>query len=331
MYNLVIQSFGNEKEYRRAILTILSFFAHTLTCSDLIRIFLFTDNNEYFKIRINDVRIFYIDLTGNMIRDMRGNIDFLHRMKIAIIEESFKRSGGNLIYADSDTFFILNPLELADKLSEKVSFMHQWEYYFSELESLPLPSGEIFRLFFKQTVLKTFTLPDGSSITILPGMSSWNAGVMMLHSDHVKFLPAVYSLTDEFYSLSKIHASEQYAFSIILGVNTSIHPCNSINYHYWYRVEKQIIDQFLEKNIDDDFSKLAMNQKIEKALYWTKQLPGFINHHILLIRDRAIQAFNEDKFRDGYLNALKAFLKNPVDFKFLMDVLYHTQRHIFHK
>src|SRR5688500_15091363 len=104
--SLVIQSFGRENEYKRAILTVLSFYANCSLPDEQTRLMLFTDRPEYFSSYLSGLPVDFILLTPEKIKEMRGNIDFLHRMKIAVIEEAFDKTGGNIIYADSDTFFV---------------------------------------------------------------------------------------------------------------------------------------------------------------------------------------------------------------------------------
>jgi hypothetical protein len=88
--NLVIQSFGRDNEYRRAILTILSFYAHSSLKREETKVLLFTDMPAYFSTFLEGLPVEYVLLTPEKIKSMRGEIDFLHRMKIAVIEEAFK-------------------------------------------------------------------------------------------------------------------------------------------------------------------------------------------------------------------------------------------------
>jgi hypothetical protein len=327
--NLVIQSFGNEKEYRRAIFSILSFMAHTSLENEQRKILVFTDNVDFLKKFLPGKSLIFIQLTESKIREMQGKIKFLHRMKITVIDEAFQYLDGNLIYSDSDSFFTGNPATLFHSLGPANVIMHKHEYEFLKLQHLPLPSGEPFIRFYNQIISKSFQLPDKSYIEIKPDMSSWNAGVMMLHKNHAKLLPDVYSLTDQFYELTENHASEQFAFSVILQLKNIIGTCDSINYHYWYRTEKEIMDQWLIKNIDSDFAILPEDRKIDKVTLWTNILPAYINQHQLMLRDKAIQAFNNDDFNTGYKYAFRVLVKDPFSLKFVKDVLYHSKRFIF--
>jgi hypothetical protein len=327
--NLVVQSFGRENEYRRATLAILSFIAYIKKPIDETKIFLFTDNPGYFESHLKGLPIYYILLTPEKIRQMRGAIDFLHRMKIALIEEAFSLTNGDLLYADSDAFFIADPSYWMDQVSEEQSFMHVHEYHFESLRNMELPGGKIFRDFLHLIESKNFVLADGRGLKITAKHSSWNAGVMLFHSSHKNLLPDVYALTEQFFPFVKIYASEQYAFSIILEENTKLKSCEQMVYHYWYRVKKVIADEFLSKKLTSDWAGLSLDKKIELAKEWTLQLPRLFESHVLSLKDNSVQELNKNHFRKGYSWALKAAGKGAMtDVQFIKDVLYHAKRQL---
>jgi hypothetical protein len=323
--NLVLQSFGRENEYKRAIFTILSFYAFSSLPVEKTRVILFTDQPNYFQYFLQSLPVQYILLTKEKILQMRGKIDFLHRMKIALIEEAFSISEGAIIYADSDSFFIADPVPMVKELSPAKSCMHVWEYELESLKNAALPAGQTALAFYELILSRTFQLADGSEVKYPLNSSSWNAGIMMFHADHSKFIPDVYALTDQFYPPTLNHASEQYAFSLVLKHRTEIMPCDSVIYHYWYRVKKQIIDSFLAGRITANWGQQSMSKKVKQVKDWCLILPGYLEKHILTVKDNAIQSFNKRHFRKGYSYALKALLRKPLDFHFLKDVLYHSK------
>ena len=324
--NLAVQSFGREYEYRRAILTVLSFYVYTSAPVMQTRVILFTDRPEYFKPFFGGLPIEYVLLTEDKIKKMRGGINFLHRMKIALIEEALEKTEDALIYTDSDSFFIGDPLPLVKQLSPKKSFIHLWEYEMESMREAELPAGQTARAFVRLIESSVFELADGSEVRYPLNSSSWNAGSMMLHPYHLQFIPDVYKLTDQFYPPTLSHASEQYAFSLILQQRTEIAPCDSVIYHYWYRTKKQIIDLFLAERLTANWAEKTLAQKLKEVKGWCKKMPDHFTHHVLTIKDNAIQLFNKHQYLNGYKYALKAVCKNPLDVHFLRDVLYHTKK-----
>ncbi|HEY5824260.1 MAG TPA: hypothetical protein VIT44_07845 [Cyclobacteriaceae bacterium] len=319
---LVTQSFGRENEYRRVIFMIWSFWAQFSVSAKVI---LFTDRPDYFQSYFSGFEIEYIQLTSDKIKQMRGDIDFLHRMKIALIEEAFRMSDGNLLYADSDTFFTADPSPLLEKISRSNAFMHTREYAFESIRQMPLPAGKTFRAFVSLIDENVFNLADGSTLKITADQSSWNAGVMMFHQSHADLLSDVFSLTDQFYPTTQNHASEQYAFSVVMQNKLVLDSCEKVIYHYWYRIKKEIMDIFLEKNLRD-FLKFSIDQRITLIKKWTIELPLLFERHVLTLRDQSIQSFHENNFKKGYGFALRAMMKNPFDYTFIKNLVYHTKR-----
>jgi hypothetical protein len=326
MTNLVVQSFGKENEYKRAVFTILSFYAYCSSSPNETRVILFTDKPNYFQCFLQNLPVEYVLLSSDKIRQMRGKIDFLHRMKIALIEEAFGMIDGNMLYADSDTFFIADPSFLVRQVSSSKCYMHLLEHEFESLRDLPLPAGKTFRAFVSLIESKSFSLTDGTTLQVKPRHVSWNAGVMMLHPTHRRFIPDVYTLTDQFYPPTQNHACEQYAFSIILQENIEVIPCNEVIYHYWYRVKKQIIDLFLKDKISPAWLKFPLDTRIAEVQTWTQLLPNILDNHVLMVRDNAIQAFNKDNFLKAYRYSIRAWFKDPFEVDFIKDILYHTKR-----
>jgi hypothetical protein len=329
MCNLILQSFGRENEYKRAVFTILSFYTHSTLPLTETKVILFTDKPDYFDRYLKGLPVSFILLTQEKIKTMRGNIDFLHRMKIALIEESFTLTKGSIFYTDSDCFFITDPASILHQVSERRAFMHLMEYPFvKEVED----KTATYENFYELIISQKFILSNGSILQVKPQHYSWNAGVMVFHPSHARFIPDVYCLTDQFYPGSQSHASEQYAFSLILQENLELGACDHIVYHYWYRVKKQIVDIFLNKELTSGWSNMDLQIKLADVKRWTQLLPSLFESHILMIRDHAIQAFNKNNFSEGYKWTAKAIMKNPFNARsFLKDVFYHTRRQLMQK
>ncbi len=325
--NLVMQSFGRENEYKRAILAIYSFYAH-YGWPSAARVILFTDKEAYFKPYLEPFPIDYIFLSEEKIRSMRGEIDFLHRMKIALIDEAMQLSDDNILYVDSDTFFIADPRSMETRITPGTAFMHLKEYDFESLKDKALPAGKTFRAFYQLLRSNQFDLADKKRITIPTTAISWNAGVMAFHRSHHALLKDVYLLTDQFYPLTNNHASEQYAFSIVLQQRLNVLACDDVVYHYWYRIEKQIADLWAAQHINDAWRSKPLSERLTEIKHMTTVFPGLFQDHILMLQDRAIQAFNVDDFKTARKWALRAWLRKPWDIHFLRDVLYHVRRSV---
>jgi hypothetical protein len=259
---------------------------------------------------------------------MRGSIDFLHRMKIALIEEAFQLyPDANIRYVDSDTFFTADALTWMESFQPGRSFMHLLEYQFEECRNMPLPAGETFRAYLKFLEENKFRTSKGEE-KFGARSESWNAGVMGLPAEVSAWIPDVYAITEQAYPMTLNHASEQYAFSLILQTRTKLTPCDQYVYHYWYRVKKQIVDLLLVDAFSTDFQSATLQEKLRIAKLLTQQLPDIFEQHILMLRDNAVQAFTDNRFSEGYRHALRALRKSPFNPQFIKDVLHHAKRHL---
>jgi len=326
--SVIIQSYGSEAEYKRAIFSIWSFYAYVKLPIEQTQVILFTDHPDYFSVYLKELPVKYILLTPEKLKNMRGKIDFVHRVKIAAIDESFNYCSGNLLYIDSDTFFIDDATPILKRISANHTFMHKNEYQLKELKSLKLPAGETFHIWYDYVMSKSFQLTDGTTIQISPNQSSWNAGVIILHLSHRALLRDVYSLTDDFFPHTQNVGCEQYAFSIVLERNTSVEPCENFVYHYWLPIKKKIVDLFLDTRITLTWANQTLSEKGRIIKEWSLVLPNFIENHVYMIQYKAIQAFHDDKFLKGYAFALKALAKRPLFLNFYSEIGYHVKRNL---
>ena len=117
----------------------------------------------------------------------------------------------------------------------------------------------------------------------------------------------------------------------MLQTQTELKPCEEVIYHYWYRTKKQITDHFLDKELAA-LKEASLEKKLDTVRTWTKELPALFLKHEFMLRDNAIQAFNENRFREGYRWTFRALTKAPFSDKdFVRDVLYHTKRFVSKK
>lgn len=318
---LVIQSYGSVVEYRRAVLTVLSFYAFS---GEEVSTILFTDNPSFFTPYLQGLPVKYSVIDEERLKTMRGRIDFTHRVKICVIEEALRMAQQTVLYADSDTFFTSDAKPFLMAANGSKVFMHEPEYEFRELRQRSLPAGKTFHAFLD--LVESNTISGISDERISANMTSWNAGVMILPRSAQEFLPDVYRLTELFYPATGNHASEQYAFSIVLARHFTIAPCAEIVYHYWYRMKKQVVDRVLSERFSRNFTQHSKAEKYLAIRKLSLELPSLLEKHIWIVRDASLQSFHENHFSDGYRYAAQALLRNPVHFPFIKEVLYHTKR-----
>ena len=96
--NLVLQSFGRESEYKRAILATLSFYAFSSLPVDQTKVLLFTDQPEYFKKYFEDLVSKNITVVKNKDPDYPENLKLISDAPLVLyVRGSIKKSDQNAV------------------------------------------------------------------------------------------------------------------------------------------------------------------------------------------------------------------------------------------
>ncbi|ACU04180.1 hypothetical protein [Pedobacter heparinus] len=324
MKNFVILSYGSETEYRRAIFTILSLFSWTEDYSDKYRVLLYTDRPDFFFSYLAPVSVNYVTLSSEKLKEMMGETGFIHRRKVAVIDSTFENyPGEDLIFVDSDTFFISCPSILMHAFKREESYMHVREFtlkesigVFANYQMVEFPKS------FIQYISETEFLIAGTIEKFNQDDYSWNSGLIGLSSDFAKYMQYVFKLTDLFYSNSKWFISEQLAFSLLLQRQTTIKPTNELLMHYWGKRQKDLIDQLILNLINGtSLQKLNDRQFIRNL---TKDWKSKVIEDSLL--EQISASFSDRSWYFGFKKIIQLFLNNPKDFLRLSKILksiYH--------
>lgn len=326
--SFVYFSSGKDFLHNRTIFSVFSLLNHYLPQTG-DKILIYTDRISYYQKFLSESSLVeYYLLNQEKIQEMMGDDDLIHRVKIGVIENAtLQYPQNNIFYIDSDTFFYQDFSEILSKITPQCSIMHKFEYQMSFLGTYPPNDKDHFRAVYDLLSHRKFII-QSNKITIPPeSFASWNAGIIGLHKDNFSWLKDVYELTDQLYAPTKNHACEQYAFSYFLQTRSKLIDCEKYNRHYWHRIEKKIVDEFLAKKLDDNFVNLPVERKKSLTKEWANYLLKKIPNHEYMHRYNAMIAFQEKHFWQGYKESLKTLLANPMqDFTFFKDIAYHTKR-----
>lgn len=330
--NFIYFSSGKDFLHNRTILSALSLVNNYALKADE-KIIIYTDKVEYYQKFLVNLPIEYHLLNQEKIQEMMGNDNLIHRVKIGVIEDATKKyPEHNIFYVDSDTFFYKNFTEIINQITPKTSVMHKFEYQMSFLGTYPPNDYDHFRAVYDVLSKQEFIL-KGEPINIKPeSFASWNAGIIGLHHTNFHWLTEVYELTDQLYAPTKNHACEQYAFSYFLQNRSTLIDCESYNRHYWHKIEKRIVDEFLEKKLNQKFIELSSEEKKQKVKVWCDYLLKKIPKHEYTYRYNAMIAFQERRYGQGYKLSVRTLFANPLqDFTFFKDIIYYTKKMLFSK
>jgi hypothetical protein len=333
MTNLVIISYGNQREYRRAVLVVLSFFSFysAKQARPAVKVIIYTDQSDYFEQFLGDVPVQYVMLTTEQRKVMMGPLSFIHRLKAVVLQQVLtQHPDEKLLYVDSDTFFIEASEPLMASIRPGVSIMHTLEFVFNDIAQQPLPHNKTVADFVQLMERESFQTTQGAE-HFLGTQQSWNAGVLGLAPPVIRDMPDVLHLTDQFYASSSWHISEQIAFSLVLQTRGQLLPATDYIYHYWEGDKKIAVDALLLEVITSRFAALPYAEKLTQVQQLVERLPVAIpaylaEHSEIKLKQDAITAFNVNRFGPAYRAALAYLLKVPSDKKFLKDMLYHTKR-----
>ncbi len=322
--NLILLSYGREAEYFRAVFCILSFLAWSGENRKKVRIIIYSDYPIFFKGYLEDPDIDYFLLTSDLLKKMRGGTDFLHRIKVAVIDLTFKRfPDEDLLFIDSDTFFISESKDLLDEFRKGHSFMHKMEYTLKEgldiFASYDQP--EFPKAFIRYISSRNFTI--GNTIeNFTESDYSWNSGVLGLSKDFAVYMPDVIRLTDRFYENSQWFISEQLAFSLILQRKTQISPVDHIILHYWGKQQKILMDQLiynlLNQNPIPEWRNAALIRSITKK--WKKEL------EIDAILQEAVFAFCRYNLYYGIKKVIQLGFRRPGALFLISRLIYAAKK-----
>lgn len=328
MKNLIILSYGREIEYKRAILAILSFWAWYSGKRSEVRTIIYTDNPQAFAPYLADLQVEYQLLTPAKIQLLKGEHNYLHRLKAVIIEEFFaNHPSDDLLFVDSDTFFISDPHQLLQSFSVGKSYMHLLEYSFEDCvkryasynkEELPLS-------FIRLIESRTFEVQNKEE-RFNRQQYIWNSGVLGLTKETSALMQDVLYLIDEFYSNTSWIISEQLAFSLILQTKTELLPSDKYVFHYWGQRQKVLVDSMLTKILTSDFISLGLADKLNFFKEFTIKKQEVIR--IDKIKEHSINAFSTNRILSGFKHALNAAVQSPLDVQFMKELFLVFRRKI---
>jgi hypothetical protein len=249
MYNryILFQAYGNEGTLAECKCALLHLLMHNP--GDAFCIVIYTDNESYFKAILALFKYYIIEtLPQEKVKEWRGQIDFVHRVKIKMFQHFFSKNTGSVLYCDTDTCCLQPTNNLFEQIEKKALIMHTYEWNIGNGENLVSKKWKRF-LESKPTILK---IPDISAVEM------WNAGIIGIHSSQSELLDKVLALTDELYPFFQKHTVEQFSFSYIFQQQKKIKSADSYFFHYWDLKEyKELLLHLFKSNALTDIATLS--------------------------------------------------------------------------
>ncbi len=223
---IVFQCYGNERVFHECAFALLSLSRlYPEGFPPNLQICIYTDKPGWFR-NFSDcpLPLNYRELDLETIKQWRGNIDFVHRVKIEILKDFTNDRTGNILYTDTDVVFTRPLDKLFAGIAKGNRYMHVMEGNINEW------GNPIFRKLHKYLKSKKYL-----SVNDMPlfNMIMWNAGVLGFNTMHIRLLNDVLKFTDDHYPEFPKHIIEQFAFSVYFLKPGNIKAAIPWILHYW--------------------------------------------------------------------------------------------------
>lgn len=330
MPRLLLLAYGRETEYRRALLAALSCWAWRPQPG--LAATICTDRPDFFRPYLAGLAIEYKLATPEYLAQARGPLHFVHRVKAQFIAEAFaEHPTEELLFVDSDTFFIASPDSLLQKLAAGQAFMHLREYKLAEAVAIyaDFNQAKYPEKLLELLASRTFRL-GGEPVQFHAGQSSWNSGVLGLPRALAPLLPDILVLTDELYAGTGWFTGEQLAFSLALQASGPVHASDEYVYHYWGQPQKKVMDKLLPTFFTPALAALPLAERLQRV---RQRVPWFQRQMELgKAQEDALYALRRGRLAAGLKCVAKALLTKPLDAKFMREVLrlLHRQTRLRH-
>lgn len=252
MINFVYLAHSQERFIKQAVFSVLSLLEYLSDSTFDSRVIVYTDQPDYFsRLKVETVLIGKAEL-----KEWRGSIDFVHRMKICVLQDTAKRFDGRFFYLDTDNCAFQSPISLLKQWRDDTVFMSSLEYVLENPGDLV---GKKYKRFFKK---QSHFIGKVQSYEVTLRQECWNAGVIGLPREAIKYLPDVLALCDEMHKAFPKHLSEQMAFNIVMGHHFQLVGFSDFSYHWFGHGQaiNKIIDSVLI-----DYPSVHLDELIENV------------------------------------------------------------------
>ena len=236
---------------------MLSFFKHNSPTTAQVHVY--TDDENFFK-NIFGARVVCHRLTHEIVTLWRGDIDFVHRVKVKMLQdfvastpEGIHTGQGVVLYLDTDTFIV-------DDLSPVFKNIESGNVYIHTNEgNLSDKSNPILRKTHKFVSHQTVPVND-VSVKIPASTTMFNAGVLGFGSKQADVLENVLRLTDAMYPMFQKHVVEQLAFSFYFQQIGIVQTAERWIYHYWnFKEFRRVLKDYFNAHSNISFEQHLSN------------------------------------------------------------------------
>lgn len=238
---IIYLMYGHRRFKLQALFSILTLYYYIQMKLDQYQILIYTDNDKTLKKYLGNIPITIEHLSPEKIEDYKGKMKYKHRIKICVIKDALQKYKNDILFLDTDTFFLKNPLPLINKISEEVSIMNEPEY---DMQDRKFESCDMLTL--RRSLEDPVTL-NGKTFIIPFSTIQWNSGLVGISYKNLHLLEDIVSINDQLYTNRPVFFVEQFAIGYILQTRTNLICSEDYIKHYWRAAEKDIMNYHLKR------------------------------------------------------------------------------------
>jgi hypothetical protein len=237
---IVFQCYGNKGVFHEcafALLSLSRLYPDGLPSGT--EIWIYTDDAAWFDgLGKCPLPMQFCALDATTLKSWRGGIDFVHRVKIALLQDLCTRATGNILYADTDVVFMHPITTILEGIAQGNRYMHVMEGRVSDA------GNPVLKKLHHHLLARKLTDAGGRP---LQDLYMWNAGVLGFSTHQAGLLDRVLAFTDAEYPLFSKHIVEQFAFSVHMAGAGAIKAASPYVLHYWNLKEvRPLLADFFE-------------------------------------------------------------------------------------
>ena len=253
MITIVHLAYGDERILQQARFSIATIQHWALRAEVAYRVVVYTDQPGRFGALGPHVHTELLEPA--QLREWRGAIDYVHRIKPVVLLRAAEKYGGTIVFMDSDTWCMADPFPRLAMADERTAILHLCEGRLSERKN------GIFRKMHRFVKRARLPMPGGEVVRISPDAEMWNSGVVALHHTVAAgILDRTVALIDAIHAQYRKHITEQLALSWVLRERGfRLLPSDDLVAHYWpyTRELAPAIAGFLDAHAGDDIAALG--------------------------------------------------------------------------
>lgn len=220
MNNILYLVTGDNPIYREELICSLLSLNHVMQ-NDNFSVTIYSDHtidlDQSFKFQVS-----FITLTKETIDNWLAKSNFLLALKPHVINHFLEMKGGNVLFLDTDTYFIDDPLPLFKAIAAGKLILHLKENSVKGRKDLS-----------QYLIKKYFIDSNNNTFQISLNTTMWNSGVVGINTHNRSIISKIIHLVDQMRIDTKWHTIEQFAFSYFFQQQSLISADQYIA-HYWF-------------------------------------------------------------------------------------------------